>query len=102
MVEIIGADYSPMRERKVDRECERAVDLGEALVNALRRQAEAWEGREKWDEVGRDLGVVAGIVWVSVGAKNEVVRGAARCRQSQHSSHEAEARTPGSTIHLHS
>lgn len=82
VIEIIGADYNPTREKKVDRDdCGSTVDLGEGLVKALKRRAEAWEGREKWEEAGRDWGVVAGTGWASAGAKNEAARGGGRCRK---------------------
>ncbi|KAF7975610.1 hypothetical protein HWV62_9191 [Athelia sp. TMB] len=82
VVEIIGTDYHPSREKKVEREdCGSSVDLGDALVKAFRRRAEAWEGREKWEEAAKDWGVVVGTGWAASAAKNEALRGAGRCRK---------------------
>ena len=63
------------------------VDLVDGYVKALRRRAEAWEGREKWVEAGRDWEVLAGSGggaeggWIGEGIKKEAVRGAGRCRR---------------------
>ena len=63
------------------------VDLVDGYVKALRRRAEAWEGREKWVEAGRDWEVLAGggggagTGWIGEGIKKEAVRGAGRCRR---------------------
>ncbi|KAF8166001.1 DnaJ domain-containing protein [Crassisporium funariophilum] len=57
------------------------VDLGDGYVKALKRRAEAWEGREKWVEAGRDWEVLAGAGWVAQGVRGEAVRGAGRCRR---------------------
>ena len=62
------------------------VDLIDGYVKALRRRAEAWEGREKWVEAGKDWEVLAGGGggigggWIGEGIKKEAVRGAGRCR----------------------
>ena len=63
------------------------VDLIDGYVKALRRRAEAWEGREKWVEAGKDWEVLAGGGgglgggWIGEGIKKEAVRGAGRCRR---------------------
>ena len=63
------------------------VDLVDGYVKALRRRAEAWEGREKWAEAGKDWEVLAGGGggvsggWIGEGIKKEAVRGAGRCRR---------------------
>jgi hypothetical protein len=63
------------------------VDLIDGYVKALRRRAEAWEGREKWVEAGKDWEVLAGggggigEGWIAEGIKKEAVRGAGRCRK---------------------
>ena len=63
------------------------VDLIDGYVKALRRRAEAWEGREKWVEAGKDWEVLAGGgsgvsgAWIGEGIKKEAVRGAGRCRR---------------------
>ena len=63
------------------------VDLVDGYIKALRRRAEAWEGREKWVEAGRDWEVLAGggggvgKGWIGEGIRQEAVRGAGRCRK---------------------
>ncbi|PPR01885.1 hypothetical protein CVT24_001354 [Panaeolus cyanescens] len=56
------------------------VDLVDGFVKAVKRRAEAWEGREKWQEAGRDWELLAGALWVGDAVKKEAVRGAGRCR----------------------
>ncbi|KIM76584.1 hypothetical protein PILCRDRAFT_12638 [Piloderma croceum F 1598] len=70
------------------------VDLGEGLVKALRRRAEAWEGKEKWEEAGKDWEVLAAVRWVAGNVRGEAVRGAGRCRRMMASASTA----PSSTI----
>lgn len=82
VIGIIGPDYHPAREKKVaSEECGSSVDLAEGLVKALKRRAEAWEGREKWEEASKDWGVVAGTGWAAATSKTEAIRGAGRCRK---------------------
>ncbi|KAL0566915.1 auxilin-like clathrin-binding protein required for normal clathrin function [Marasmius crinis-equi] len=57
------------------------VNLGDAIVKAWKRRAEAFEGKEKWEEAGRDWEKVAGAEWAGQGARGEGVRGAGRCRR---------------------
>ncbi|KAJ7246347.1 hypothetical protein C8J57DRAFT_1140499 [Mycena rebaudengoi] len=57
------------------------VDMGEAVVDAWKRRAEALEGREKWDEAGKDWERVAGAAWAKKADRDEGVRGAGRCRK---------------------
>ncbi|KAF9048126.1 hypothetical protein BDZ89DRAFT_1099198 [Hymenopellis radicata] len=57
------------------------VDLGDALVKAWKRRAEALEGREKWDDARRDWESVAGAGWAASGMRNEGVRGIGRCKK---------------------
>ncbi|KAH9947228.1 hypothetical protein B0H21DRAFT_778711 [Amylocystis lapponica] len=56
----VGAGFHPAREAKVARRKRCGVDLGDALVKAFRRRAEAYEGREKWDAARQDWEVLAG------------------------------------------
>ncbi|KAJ7083024.1 hypothetical protein C8R44DRAFT_904741 [Mycena epipterygia] len=58
-----------------------AVEMGAAVVDAWKRRAEALEGREKWDEAGRDWERVAGAAWAKQADRDEGVRGAGRCRK---------------------
>lgn len=82
VVDLIGTRYHPAREAKVAREEEGSgVDLGDGLVKALKRRAEAWEGREKWEEAERDWSAVASAEWAKGSVKGEAVRGAGRCRR---------------------
>ena len=82
VVELVGVTYHPAREAKVTRDdCGAGVDLGEGLVKALKRRAEAWEGREKWEEAGKDWEVLGGIGWAATNVRSEAVRGAGRCRR---------------------
>ncbi|KAJ7164755.1 hypothetical protein C8R43DRAFT_239994 [Mycena crocata] len=57
------------------------VDMGEAVVDAWKRRAEALEGREKWEDAGRDWERVAGAAWAKQADRDEGVRGAGRCRK---------------------
>ncbi|KAJ7750974.1 hypothetical protein DFH07DRAFT_922464 [Mycena maculata] len=58
-----------------------AVDMGAAVVEAWKRRGEALEGREKWEEAGRDWERVAGAAWAKQAERDEGVRGAGRCRK---------------------
>jgi hypothetical protein len=57
------------------------VDLREGLVKALTRRAEAWEGKEKWEEAGKDWELLVAVKWVAGNVRGEAVRGAGRCRR---------------------
>ncbi|KIK69862.1 hypothetical protein GYMLUDRAFT_34250 [Collybiopsis luxurians FD-317 M1] len=59
------------------------INLGDALVKAWKRRAEALEGREKWEEAGKDWEKVAGAEWAGQAVRGEGARGAARCRKMQ-------------------
>ncbi|KAF5369691.1 hypothetical protein D9615_010167 [Tricholomella constricta] len=81
VVELVGVGYHPAREVRVEREEEGAgVELGDALVKALKRRAEAWEGREKWEEAGRDWNVLAGLEWAGAKVRGDAARAGGRCR----------------------
>ncbi|KAJ7594480.1 hypothetical protein C8J56DRAFT_1012708 [Mycena floridula] len=58
------------------------VDLADGLVKGWKRRAEAFEGKEKWDEARKDWEKVAGADWASRSLRNEGVRGAGRCRRT--------------------
>ncbi|KAF9463679.1 hypothetical protein BDZ94DRAFT_1217783 [Collybia nuda] len=82
VTEIIGVGYHPAREAKVEAEQEGAsVDLADALVKALKRRAEAWEGREKWEEAGKDWEALAALEWAKPAVRGDAVRGVGRCRR---------------------
>jgi tetratricopeptide (TPR) repeat protein len=61
--------------------CGRGVDLTDGWVKALKRRAEAWEGREKWDEARKDWETLLGANGVGHGVKGEAGRGVERCRR---------------------
>ena len=81
VVMLIGPSYHPAREAKVTKEDEgSSVDLADGLSKALRRRAEAYEGKEKWDAARQDWETIAGAEWAGK-LRNEAVRGAGRCRR---------------------
>ena len=81
VIMLVGASYHPAREAKVAREEEGAgVDLADALVKALWRRAEAYEGKEKWDAARQDWEAIAGKDFAGK-ARMEAVKGVGRCRK---------------------
>ncbi|KAG0691905.1 hypothetical protein DFH29DRAFT_974245 [Suillus ampliporus] len=82
VIEIVGDDRGVIEE----------VDLGDALLKAWRRRAEACEGREKWDDARKDWESVAGAAWAPSNIRTEGVRGAGRCRRMLNSN--ADEATP--------
>ncbi|ESK97759.1 uba ts-n domain protein [Moniliophthora roreri MCA 2997] len=58
------------------------VNMGETIVKAWKRRAEAFESREKWEEAGKDWERVAGAEWAGQQMRSEGVRGAGRCRRA--------------------
>ncbi|KDQ63933.1 hypothetical protein JAAARDRAFT_27601 [Jaapia argillacea MUCL 33604] len=82
VIELVGVSYKPGSEERVEREEEGGgVELGEGLVKAFRRRAEAEEGKEKWEEAGRDWEWVAGCSWAGGKVRGEAVKAAGRCRR---------------------
>ncbi|KAG1727805.1 hypothetical protein EDB19DRAFT_174280 [Suillus lakei] len=71
VIEIVGNDRGVIE----------GVDLGDALVKAWRRRAEACEGREKWEDARKDWESVAGAAWAPSNIRAEGARGAGRCRR---------------------
>ena len=83
VLEIIGVDFHPAREAKVEREeCGAGVDLAGAVVKAYRRRAEAYEGREKWELARMDWEVIVGFDWVGK-ERADAVNGVSRCRKME-------------------
>ncbi|KAG1818543.1 uncharacterized protein BJ212DRAFT_1446402 [Suillus subaureus] len=76
VIEIVGDDRGVIE----------GVDLGDALVKAWRRRAEACEGREKWEDARKDWESVAGATWAPSNIRAEGARGAGRCRRMLSSS----------------
>lgn len=82
VLNIIGTDYNPNLEDKVAKEEEGAsVDLGESLIKAYRRRAEAFEGREKWELAQKDWEAILRCNWTSI-MRSDAQSGAARCRKA--------------------
>jgi tetratricopeptide (TPR) repeat protein len=89
VLKIIGPGYHPAREAKVTKEDEGAsVDLADAYVKALRRRAEAYEAKEKWDEAKKDWESIAGTEWAGK-ARSEAAQAAGRCRRMLTVNHDA-------------
>ena len=83
VIAIIGPPYHPAREAKVTREEDGAgVDLGDGLVKAWHRRAEAYEGKEKWDLARQDWESIAGADFAGR-HRNEALSGIGRCRRMQ-------------------
>lgn len=81
VLKLIGPGYHPAREAKVSLENEGAgVDLADAYVKALRRRAEAYEGKEKWDDARKDWEAISAADWAGR-ARTEAASAAGRCRR---------------------
>ncbi len=81
VIALIGPSYHPAREVKVTKEDEgSSVDLADAFVKALRRRAEAYEGKEKWDDARKDWETIAGAEWAGR-SRGEAASAAGRCRR---------------------
>ncbi|KAI0337939.1 hypothetical protein BDW22DRAFT_1488020 [Trametopsis cervina] len=81
VLKIIGASYHPAREAKVTKEEEGAgVDLADAYTKALRRRAEAYEGREKWESAKSDWETIIATDF-AVKARSDALKAAGRCRR---------------------
>ena len=94
VIAIIGPSYHPAREGKVTLDEDGAgVDLGDGLIKAWRRRAEAYEGREKWDLARQDWESIAGADFAGR-HRNEAVRGIGRCRRMQNIDNASHVATP--------
>jgi hypothetical protein len=82
VIVIIGASYHPAREAKVTLDEGGGVDLGDGLIKAWRRRAEAYEGKEKWDLARQDWESIAGADFAGR-HRNEASSGIGRCRRMQ-------------------
>ncbi|EKM59999.1 uncharacterized protein PHACADRAFT_250840 [Phanerochaete carnosa HHB-10118-sp] len=81
VLKIIGSGYHPAREARVTNDDEGAgADLADAYIKALRRRAEAYEGKEKWDNARKDWEAIAAAEWAGK-ARNEAAQAAGRCRR---------------------
>jgi len=82
VISLIGPSYHPQREAKVTGENEGSgVDLADGLTKAYKRRAEAYEGRERWEEARKDWEVIAGTNWANEKLRNEAISGVGRCRK---------------------
>ena len=82
VISLIGPSYHPQREAKVTEENEGSgVDLADGLMKAYKRRAEAYEGKEKWEDARKDWEVIAGTEWANGKMRSEAVSGIGRCRK---------------------
>lgn len=82
VISLIGPSYHPQREAKVTEENEGSgVDLADGLMKAYKRRAEAYEGRERWEDARKDWEAIAGTDWANGKMRNEAVSGIGRCRK---------------------
>ena len=57
------------------------MELGDSLIKAYRRRAEAFEGREKWDLAQKDWEAILRCNW-SAKLRIDAQNGATRCRKA--------------------
>lgn len=97
VIAIIGPSYHPAREAKVTLDEDGAgVDLGDGLIKAWRRRAEAYEGKEKWDLARQDWESIAGADFAGR-HRNEAVSGIGRCRRVQNIDNASLVATPSAS-----
>ncbi|KAH9965766.1 hypothetical protein BC827DRAFT_1179701 [Russula dissimulans] len=81
VIAIVRPSYHPAREAKVTREEDGAgIDLGDGLIKAWRRRAEAYEGKEKWELARQDWESIAGADFAGK-HRSEALSGIGRCRK---------------------
>ncbi|KZP00280.1 hypothetical protein CALVIDRAFT_548511 [Calocera viscosa TUFC12733] len=85
-----GSDYKPDAEEEWD-----GVKLGDALVKALSRRAEAWEMREKWDKAAEDWQRVVTLgTWIGKAKWDIANRGLERSKRLKTGQDQAAAAPP--------
>ncbi|KZT60820.1 hypothetical protein CALCODRAFT_522908 [Calocera cornea HHB12733] len=85
-----GTDFKPDAEEEWD-----GVKLGDALVKALTRRAEAWEMKEKWDKAAEDWQRVVTLgTWIGKAKWDIANRGLERCKRMKTSQDQAAAPQP--------
>ena len=95
VISLIGPSYHPQREAKVTEENEGSgVDLADGLMKAHKRRAEAYEGKEKWEDARKDWEVIAGTEWANGKMRSEAVSGIGRCRKMLNPGSEQAASKP--------
>ncbi|KZT29562.1 hypothetical protein NEOLEDRAFT_1056517 [Neolentinus lepideus HHB14362 ss-1] len=94
VIDIVGEGYHPAKEAKVSGEAEGAgVDLADGLAKAWKRRAEAYEGREKWEDAQKDWERIVGTEWAGRW-RNEAISAAGRCRRMVNAGKNADADKP--------
>lgn len=82
VISLVGPSYHPQREAKVTEENEGSgVDLADGLMKAYKRRAEAYEGKERWEDARKDWEAIAGTEWANGKMRNEAISGIGRCRR---------------------
>jgi tetratricopeptide (TPR) repeat protein len=82
VISLIGPSYHPQREVKLTGENEGSgVDLSDGLMKAYKRRAEAYEGRERWEDARKDWEAIVGTDWANWKLRNEAISGIGRCRK---------------------
>ncbi|KAI0303919.1 hypothetical protein BC826DRAFT_1089214 [Russula brevipes] len=73
VIAIVGPSYHPAQDGA-------GVDLGDGLLKAWRRRAEAYEGKEKWELARQDWESIAGADFAGR-HRSEALSGVGRCRK---------------------
>lgn len=95
VISLIGPSYHPQREAKVTEENEGSgVDLADGLMKAHKRRAEAYEGKERWEDARKDWEAIAGTNWANGKIRNEAISGVGRCRKMLNPQQEQAASKP--------
>ena len=82
VISLIGPSYHPQREAKVTEENQGSgVDLADGLMKAYKRRAEAYEGRERWEDARKDWEVIAGTHWANGKTRNDAISAIGRCKK---------------------
>jgi len=90
IVSVDGSDYKPDAEEEWD-----GVKLGDAVVKALSRRAEAWEMREKWDKAAEDWQRIVNMgTWIGKAKWDIANRGLERCKRLKAGQDKAAAPPP--------
>jgi len=98
VIDIIGEGYHPAKEAKVSGEAEGAgVDLADGLAKAWKRRAEAYEGREKWEDAQKDWERIVGTEWAGRW-RNEAISAAGRCRRMDNAGKNPDADKPPAAV----
>ncbi|KAI0321969.1 hypothetical protein OF83DRAFT_1050274 [Amylostereum chailletii] len=81
VIAAIGSSYHPLREAKVTEESHGSnVNLGDSLVKAWRRRAEAYEAKEKWSLALQDWQAIIAADFAGP-TRKDAIAGSVRCRK---------------------